>query len=352
MRFAKLQLFFLVMFFTSPILYSQVGGSSTYKFLDLPLSAREASLGGNLITVKDDDINLTFHNPSLITSQMDNHLTLGFVNFISDINYGFAGYSKTFNKIGSFVGGMQFVNYGKFTEADPTGLITGSFKAADYSFNIGYSRQIDSLFSVGATLKTIYSNYSQYTSYGSVIDLGANYTNPKYFFSASLVVKGIGYQWKTYVDDNEEPLPFEIQLGLSKKLSKAPFRFSIIGTHLEKWDLTYEDPANPTLTKDPLTGEAIKQNKMKINSDKLARHLIGNVEMLLTKNFSIRFGYNYARRKELKIDGRKGIPGISFGFGFKVSKFNISYGYAQYHVAGASSNFTITTNLSDFYTKK
>ncbi|MCC6690574.1 MAG: type IX secretion system protein PorQ, partial [Bacteroidia bacterium] len=254
---------------------SQIGGNSAYKFLDLPFSAREAALGGNQIAVKDDDINLTFHNPALISASMDNHFALSYVNYISDINYGYAAYGKKFDKIGNFVGGIQYVNYGKFTEADPTGLITGTFKAADYSCNIGYSRPIDSLFTVGATLKTIYSHLDQYVSVGSAVDFGGTYYNPHYLFTASAVVKGIGRQWKTYVDGNQEPLPFEIQLGVSKKLSKAPFRFSLIGTHLEKWDLTYEDPANPTPTTDPLTGAPIVQNKWKEFGDKLGRHVIG-----------------------------------------------------------------------------
>lgn len=355
MRNLHLSLFFFYYLLTPVsclLLQAQIGGNSTYKFLDLPFSAREAALGGNLITVKDDDINLTFHNPALITAKMDNSLAFSYVNYISDVNYGYAAYSKTFDKIGSFVGGVQYVNYGKFIEADPTGLVTGTFKAADYSYNIGYARPIDSLFSVGATLKTVYSHYDQYSSLGSVVDLGANYYNPEYLFSASAVVKGIGHQWKTYTPGDREPLPFEMQLGISKKLQKAPFRLSLIGTHLEKWDLTYEDPANPTPTKDPLTGAAIKQNQYKIFGDKLGRHLIGNIEMLLGKNLAIRFGYNYQRRQELKIAGRGGIAGFSFGAGFKIYKFNFSYGYAQYHVAGASSHFTVTTNLADFYSKK
>lgn len=355
-----LKLFFSFPFFFSYIishilyfpLQAQIGGSSTYKFLDLPFSAREAALGGNLITVKDDDINLTFHNPALISPQMDNNFAFSFVNYISDISYGYAAYSKTFNKIGSFVGGVQYVDYGKFIEADPTGLITGSFKAADYSYNIGYSRPIDSLFSVGATVKTVYSHLDQYFSVGSVVDAGGTYYNARHLFTASAIIRGIGYQWKTYVDGNREPMPFEIQLGISKKLQKAPFRLSLIGTHLEKWDLTYEDPANPAPTKDPLTGAPIKKNETKIFADKLGRHLIANVEMLLGKNFMLRFGYNYQRRKELRIDGRGGIPGFSFGLGFKIYKFNFSYGYAQYHVAAGSSHFTVTTNISDFYRKK
>ena len=34
--------------------FAQIGGDATYQFINLPFSARTASLGGNLISVKDD----------------------------------------------------------------------------------------------------------------------------------------------------------------------------------------------------------------------------------------------------------------------------------------------------------
>ncbi len=350
---SRSKLFFLFSLLTTHSLFSQIGGSTAYAFLNLPFSARESAAGGNLITVKDDDINLTFHNPSLITPAMDNNLAYSNVRYIADISYGYAAYSKSFSNIGNFVAGIQYVDYGKFTEADPTGAITGNFTAADYSFNIGYSRQLDSMFSVGATLKTIYSNLDQYTSIGSSLDIGSTYYNPKYLFTASAVIVGLaGYQWKTYSGGDQEPLPFDIQLGVSKKVKKAPFRFSLVGQHLQKWDLTYNDPADPILTVDPLTETPIKQKPLNIFGDKLARHLIGSVEILFGKSFSILLGYNYERRKELQVVNVGGLEGFSIGGCIRIYKFNMSISYAEYSIAGASTTFSVTSNLSEFYKKQ
>ena len=331
---------------------SQTGGSKVYSFLNLPFSARTAALGGNNISIKDDDINMIQQNPALLDTSMNNKLGLSYINYFTDINYGYATYAKNIPRYGMFGAGMQFFNYGKFTRADETGLITGSFKAADDSFNIIYSKAIDSTVHFGATLKTIYSTLENYTSFGSAVDLGITYNNAKLFFTAAAVIKNAGVQWKAYTRSNREPLPFEIQIGITKKLPKAPLRFSLTGQHLEKWDLTYEDPANPTPTVDPLTGESIKQNKGKIFGNKLARHFIFGTEFLISKNFHLRIGYNYQRRQEMKVETRPGMVGFSFGAGFKISKFQLSYGRAAYHLAGASNHFTITTNLSDFYSRK
>lgn len=328
---------------------AQSGGRSTFNFLNLSIPARVASLGGTLISVRDNDLNLSFQNPSLLDSSMHNQIALSYVNYLADIKYGYAAYSRTYKKVGSFSAGIQFLDYGAFTSATVTGETTGTFTASEYALNLGYGRSLDSVFSIGANFKTIYSKLSQYSSYGNALDFGGTYFNKKKMFSAALVLKNIGKQWKTY-NVVHESLPFEIQLGLSKKLLKAPFRFNFTATHLEKWNLTFVD-SSIALT-DPISGLPIKKNNLSSFSNKLASHFIVGGEILLSKNFHLRIGYNYLRRQELKVETRPGIAGFSFGFGLKVSKFILSYGYMKYHLAGSPNFFTISTNLSDFYSKR
>lgn len=329
--------------------HAQIGGDNTYDFLNLTQPARVTALGGTLIAVKDNDLNLSFQNPSLLDSTMHNCLALNYSDYFADIQYGYAAYSRTFKNIGSFSTGIQFVDYGNFTESDIYGNIYGQFTGAEYALNLSYSRSIDSLFSVGAALKTIYSKLYDYLSYGNALDLGATYNNQKHLFTAALVIKNIGRQWKTY-SAVREPFPFEIQLGVSKKLAHAPFRLNFTATHLEKWDLTFVDPAATSV--DPITGETIDKSKFSKFADKLARHIVFGAEILLTKNFHLRMGYNYRLRQELMLESRPGISGFSFGFGIKIYKFHLSYGYARFHPAGGPNRFTITTNLSEFYSKK
>jgi len=62
-------------------------------------------------------------------------------------------------------------------------------------------------------------------------------------------------------------------------------------------------------------------------------------------------GYNYKRRQEMKMNSWPGMVGFSFGFGFRIKKFHMAYGRSSYHLAGGSNHFSLTTNLSQFYTK-
>lgn len=352
MNFRKLY-FLLLTALTALPASAQVGGNNTYEFLNLPISARVSALGGNLIPAKDNDLNISLINPSLLSDSMSNNIALSYINYFADVNYGYVAYAKHIENIGNFSAGVHYLDYGKFIRADEIGNIDGTFGASEMSFNLAFAKSIlDTNLTVGVTLKTIYSHLESYTSWGSAIDLGATYVRPSQGFAAAVVVKNMGRQWKPYVEDNREKLPFEIQIGISKKPKHVPFRISLVYENVEKWDLTYIDPANPPLTEDPLTGEPIKQNKTKIWGDKFMRHLVIGGEFILTKNFFLRAGYNYQRRKELKIPEKRGATGFSFGFGFRIYKFHLSYGRAVYHLAGPSNNFSISCDLNSFYGKK
>jgi len=352
MRFKKAPFLIIVVLAFHSVL-AQVGGNNVYEFLNLPISARVGAMGGNIIAIKDNDINLTLTNPALISDSMDNNVALSYVNYFADVNYGYAAYAKKIKNIGTFTAGIHYLDYGTFNRADNIGNLEGTFSANDLSFNLAYARSVlDTNLTVGATLKYIYSQLDNYSSWGMGADVGAIYVRPKKNFALGFVIKNIGSQIKPYTPGNKEKLPFEVQIGFSKKPKHVPFRFSVTYENLERWDLTYIDPNNPPLTEDPLTGEPIKQNKAKIFGDKLMRHMVFGGEFIITKNFFLRMGYNYQRRKELKIPEKRGMTGFSFGFGFRIYKFHISYGRAVYHLAGASNHLSISFDINNFYSKK
>ena len=351
MNIRKLFLFFFLTIISIPA-FSQVGTIDTYKFINLPISARVTSLGGTLISTRDNDLNVSFVNPALLTDSMHNNVAMSYINYFADINYGYAAFAKNIRKNENFSAGIQYLNYGKFVRADEIGNTSGTFTSNEMSINLSYARSVfDSNLTVGTTLKTIYSNLDSYTSVGSAIDLGAIYVRPLRDFAIAAVIKDAGYQWKTYTKGNREKLPFEMQIGFSKKPKHVPFRFSLTYQNLEKWDLTFHDPNNPTITVDPLTGLPTNQSKLNLFGDKLMRHIVIGGEFMLTKNFSLRAGYNYKRRKELEITAKNGMTGFSFGFGFRIYKFHVSYGHAIYSLAGASNNFSISFDVNNFYHK-
>lgn len=326
---------------------AQIGGNNTYEFLNLTNPARAAAMGsGNFLAIKDNDIALTLANPSLITTEVDNRLAFSFTDSYTDIKYGFAMFGKDLGKVGSFVASMQFADYGNFTYADATGVKSGEFTAGEYAFNIGWGRKLDSVFSIGANFKTIYSALESHNSFGLAVDVAGSYQN-KHGLTMSLAARNIGRQLSVYTTGEPEPLPFEVQFGISKRLKHLPFRYSIVLSHLEKWDLTYTDPNDNRV--DPLTGEQLDGSSGGGFLDRAMRHVILGGEFLPAKFLTLRLGYNYQRRQELRLTSRPAMVGFSWGIGLKISKFNLSYARATYHLVGSPNHLTLTTNLNDFF---
>lgn len=293
----------------------------------------------------DNDIMLTLANPSLINAGVNNQLGISFVDYYTDINYGYAQYGSDFEKVGSFVGTLQFINYGQFEEADESGQRYGTFSAGEYALNIGWGRPLTPRWAIGANFKTIYSQFYDDNSLGLAVDVAGTYRSQDDLFVASLILKNIGFQVVPYNSGNHEPIPFEIQAGLSQRFKHLPFRYSVLLTNLQRWDLSYEDPLNPSGGIDPITGEAKEVSGVEEFADNLMRHIVLGGELLLGKNFSLRAGYNYGRRQEMKIPEKLSTVGFSWGFGFRVAAFQFSYARSAYHLVGSPNFITITADL-------
>lgn len=322
---------------------AQSGGNSVYTFLNLNGSAHSAALGGSAITSYDEDLSLVYQNPALLQKAMHNHLALNIAGLKGGITFGDAAYARNYDKAGVFAANLHYISYGEFDRRTFENEKTGEFTAGEYALSFTWSKMLDSTLYLGAAIKGIYSDFDEVNSAGVAADLGLTWNNSDNGWTASLVAKNMGSQITTY-NDEKEKLPFEIQAGISKKLKNAPFRLTMIGQHLEKWDLTYVNPSSTTI--DPLTGE--KQIEEITFFDKFTRHLIINTEIIFSKGFQLRLGYNFLRRAELGFEQRRGMAGLSAGFGVKINRFQLSYARTVYNRAGGINNFSIATNLSSF----
>lgn len=341
---ARKVLYVLLLGLIGSPLFPQTGGDNVYEFLNLTHSSLVTSLGGTNVSLFSSDLNLAYHNPALLNNQMDKSLALNYVNYFAGINYGMTMYSKSFPAIGNFAAGITYLNYGKFNEADESGNITGTFTAAEYAFSIIYSRTVDSLFSFGVNMKPVLSHLEKYTSFGFAMDAGASYHSRNNLFSAGVVIKNMGLQITTYAGEAREKLPFEIQAGVSQKLSHAPFRFSLTLRHLEKFDLTYTySTSSGTPPASPTNNSGFGEN--------LLRHMIIGAELIPHKNFYFSAGYNYQRRRELEVESRVSTVGFSWGFGINTSFLCLGFGRAAFHLAGASNNITLILKPDQLYKK-
>jgi hypothetical protein len=308
-------------------------------------------LGGQQTAIFDDDLNLIYHNPSLLNGSMSNHLVLSYIPYIADIAYGYVSYARSINKIGNIGAGIHYIDYGKFIGADEYGTLTNSFGGQDYSVNLYYSKPVfDSLLHVGTTLKLINSHLETYNSFGIAMDAGISYVNSNKLFVAAFVMKNLGTQISTYYDGaDREPLPFELQFGISQKLQYAPFRLAVTFQHLETPNLRYKTEKDLEESDvNLLTGEKKKEDKLGVFTDNVMRHVVFGLEFLPSKYLNVQLGYNYKRRQELKIADKPGFTGFSWGLGLNIYNFKFNYSRARYHLAAVSNQVSLCVNLSEF----
>ncbi|MFC2296267.1 MAG: DUF3308 domain-containing protein, partial [Prevotella sp.] len=82
----KKALFVFLMMLGTLLVHAQSESQTEYNFLRLPVSAHAAALGGDNITVIEDDEALIFHNPALLASVNDKTINLNYMNYMSGAN--------------------------------------------------------------------------------------------------------------------------------------------------------------------------------------------------------------------------------------------------------------------------
>lgn len=333
-------MFFLVMC-SGTSAYAQLGGESTYQFLNLISSPRQAALGGKSITNVDYDVTQALYNPATINVDMDNQLAVNYSSYLGDISYGTAAYAYTWDRrIQTFHIGMTYVNYGSFDGYDENGIRTGEFTGNEAAFSVGYATQIGySDFYVGTNLKLISSKLERYSSFGIAADIGFIYVNEYLDFNAALVIRNFGMQLTTYAGLKEK-LPFEIDLGFSQKLENVPLRWHVTLENLQQWPIATENPARAT---SDLNGTQTPEEVGFFSN--IIRHTILGMELFPDKGFNIRLGYSFRRAAELKILEQRNFSGLSFGVGLKFNKLRFSYTHARYSSAANTSFLGLQINL-------
>jgi len=339
-----MKLLILLFLFITISGFSQVGGESVYNFLNVPTSARQAALGGKVLTLIDD-VNQPFWNPSSIGLEMDNQFGVNYLNFLTDINYASASFAHMINRnFGTIQGGVIYANYGEFIEADEDGNETGTFKAFDLALSVGYAYEfLHSNISVGANVKLINSVIQDYSSLGAAIDLGIMYRNENQPYVFTLVARNLGYQITTF-DGTQEKVPIEIMLGASYRVENVPIKLYGTIDNLQKWNVAKPNPSN---SETDIDGTRIDEEISFL--DNTMRHFVLGAELFPESGFNLRLGYNFRRAKELQLDDIRTFAGFSAGFGLKMGRFKLNYAYTKYHPAENTSTFSLLINLNQRY---
>ena len=301
--------------------------ASAFNTLRLPASSHAAALGGQNVTLIEDEPTAGWHNPALYANVSDLSAGLNFMTYAAGSTWMGAHFVKAFGERHTMAVGAQYMNYGKMDETDEAGNTLGQFSAKDIVIGAGYSYLLSDRWTGGANLKMMVSNLADYTALAAAIDVGVNYYDDENDLSVSASLQNIGTQLKAYHDGQRTHLPFTLALGFSKGMAHLPVRFHVTMTDVTRWKSSYY---------------VLPENKDKDKSDKVGfgkkalNHFVLGLDILPTDYLYLSVGYNFRRAYELKASGSSHLAGLSAGAGVNVKHFKFGVSYAKYHQASNS----------------
>ena len=309
----------IVTLLTVMVLATQAQESKeVYSFLRLPVSAHAAALGGDNISLTDDDPTVVFHNPALITGVTDKSLNLNFMTYMEGAKTASASFVKAYKERASWAVSARYMDYGSIKETTVSNEETGTFSPKDIALAGSFAYLLADKFSGAVTARFISSTIGSYSSAAVAIDLGANYIDEERGWSVSAVARNLGGQIKAYHDDFER-IPFDLQLGVSKQLIGSPLTLHATLTRLNNWDQGF------------------------------IKHLNIGADLRLGETIFLAAGFNFRRSSEMKISEDEGESshgaGLSVGGGLQLQRFKLQVAYAKYHVSANSLLVNITYAL-------
>lgn len=317
-------------FFLNGVGISAQNGGEIYPFLNLPVSARQAALGGDAVSVRDHDVSLAAVNPALMNLDMDNRLSINFATYLADSKYGTFSYVRDlqYGHLMSFY--ARYMDYGKMPRADEFGNVSGDFSAADGALGLGYAYQFEDSWTIGGSVNFVTSKIDNYTSMAIAGSGAVTYHINESKETVSLVARNLGYQFKTY-NGARERLPLRIDLGYTKILEQFPIAVTITAHDLQKFDISQDYNRD---------GMEVKTGR------RIADHFSIGAELFPEQSFNIRLGYNVKRGNELSVADQRSFAGLSAGFGVKISSFRFDYAHVRYHNASNTNMLGLTLDLT------
>lgn len=267
-----------------------------FAFLQIPVGARSAAMGGAFTAVTGDPLALHW-NPANLVSVEGGRLASSYTGYLMDMQAGFAGWAAP--RGGDAFGvSLNYFNAGEFTRttmSDPLG--TGeTFGSSSIALSGSYAMAFSGGLSAGASGKLVYSKIDTYSANAFMVDLGASYALPSApGLSTALVVRNVGVQTQAFYKEND-PLPTEVAGGASMRLLDDDLLLAVDATM-------------------PMHGDF---------------DLAAGVEYAVVPMLTLRTGGSLAAKNSADEAGGGFVDALSFGVGTGWNRFSLDYAFKPF----------------------
>jgi hypothetical protein len=317
----------LILFTSFNDAVAQYGPKATWRFLNIPASPFSAALGEVPVSLTTGSPAQMHANPASLTPESSRYLAASFSRYLSDAHFGFISSAYSFKPLGTIGVGLRYINYGQIDRIDEFGIDRGSFHASDVAVKLALARNFEDLFRFGVAADFIYSSYDSFQASGITFSGGVLYTDSESDYSVGISFLNLGTQLSSFNGTREE-LPFDLRIGVTRKLQYLPLRLTITAHQLHNWNLrTVNDVTDPGFFSN------------------LARHMAIGGDFIFSESFRARLGYNHLTHEELKTGQRLELVGFGFGIAIKYKGVDVEFGRNSYSVMGSMFQLGMITRI-------
>jgi hypothetical protein len=306
-------------------------GTHAYPFLKIPVGAKAPAMAGAYAGLSDDVSGIYF-NPAGIIQVTGSEVSGSYNNYLAGIQGGYLSYLIPWGTEGKLGIAVNYLNYGSTPKTDVNGDridefgggdVAISFTVArmwpndtDESYEIAESHYEDqhshphwSGLSVGITGKFVYETLDVYSSDALAVDIGVMYGLKDNRTRLGLSASNLGFQLKGLSSEHKDALPAILRAGIGHQLKAAPAIIAIDAIKPFDNDFFFAAGLNYT-------------------------------------NFyplEIRAGYSTLGEDFKTGSDKDKWGGFSLGFGLKLNRLILDYGFIPYADLGTSHRVAIST---------
>ncbi len=287
----------------------KAAGATTADFLNLPVGARAAAMGGAYSAISED-ASAVYWNPAGLIQIPKLSAVFMRAQYVENISYQYAAYAQRLSYDSVLAASILMTDIGSIQHTDVSGTIMpdAAFTPRDQVFTLSYSKAIlefsdkDIDVSIGVSAKYIKSQIVE-TAHSYAADFGVmtyNFGDIPYRLAVTATNMGGGLRYA----EESNPLPLTIKLGGSIN----PFKNMLIAT-----DVVFP-----------------KQNKP---------NLLVGVELASTPNeltrLCVRAGLDAQQMRD-------GLTGFSLGLGATLHFFSLDYAFVPMGELGTTHRISLT----------
>ncbi len=254
-----------------------------------------------------NDPHCIFYNPAGIGDIQKRTAAFGYLNHILDIQ-NFAGAYVMPMRNGTLGAAVQYTSYGEFERTNELGLEQGTFGASSAVFYLSYAQTRAKRVQIGANLKYIRSELANFSSDAYAVDIGVIYHSSvlgNMDFGGGLF--NLGGVISAF-DQTKERLPFNYQVGVSKRLEHLPLRYSLALVGYSEEDLRFR---------------------------------VGG-EFMLSTGLFLRLGYDSIGSDQKVGTSGDRFAGVSLGLGLEYRQYKFDYGISSFGEVGSLNRLSLS----------